>query len=67
MHVGDRHQRVRDRQPRRQRGSDRARRARYRVKDFAAFYLARIVGRPLAWEPDRARRDAVIATLRARL
>lgn len=39
----------------------------YRVKDFAAFYLARIAGIALAWEPDRARRDAAIATLRTRL
>jgi hypothetical protein len=32
-----------------------------------SIWLARIVGLALAWEPDRARCDAVIATLRARL
>lgn len=40
---------------------------RYRVKDFAAFYLARIVGVALPWQPDLARRDEEIAKLRARL
>jgi len=39
----------------------------YRVKDFAAFYLARIVGVELAWEPDLARRDTAIEALRARV
>jgi hypothetical protein len=37
---------------------------RYRVKDFAAFYLARIANRELPWEPDLARRDEQIARLR---
>jgi hypothetical protein len=41
--------------------------ARYRIQDFAAFYLARIVGHPLAAHPDRAERDAEIATLTAAL
>ncbi|HEY0192443.1 MAG TPA: hypothetical protein VGC42_15090 [Kofleriaceae bacterium] len=39
----------------------------YRVKDFAAFYLARIAHLELAWEPDLRRRDAAIAALRRRL
>lgn len=40
---------------------------RYRVKDFAAFYLARIVGAALPWQPDLALRDEEIAKLRAKL
>lgn len=42
-------------------------RARYRIKDFAAFYLARIAGLPLAAHADPADRDAEIATLTAAL
>ena len=37
---------------------------RYRVKDFAAVYIARILKLELPWEPDLARRDAAIARLR---
>jgi len=40
---------------------------RYRVKDFAAFYLARIIGVELPWQPDLANRDEAIAKLRAKL
>jgi hypothetical protein len=40
---------------------------RYRVKDFAAFYLARIVGVELPWQQDLAKRDAAIANLRGKL
>jgi hypothetical protein len=39
----------------------------YRVKDFAAFYLAKIAHVDLAWEPDVARRDQAIERLRAQL
>ncbi len=39
----------------------------YRVKDFAAFYLAKITGAELPWEQDLAKRDAAIACLRAQL
>ncbi|HET7501828.1 MAG TPA: hypothetical protein VFK02_12515 [Kofleriaceae bacterium] len=42
-------------------------RRQYRVKDFAAFYLARISSVDLPWEPDLARRDEAIARLRSRL
>lgn len=38
-------------------------RARYRVKDFAAFYLARIIARPIPFHDDDAGRDAEIAKL----
>lgn len=41
--------------------------ARYRIKDFAAFYLARILGVPLPAHPEPAERDAEIATLLAAL
>ena len=37
---------------------------RYRVKDFAAFYLARILGAELPWEPNLEKRDLAIARLR---
>lgn len=37
---------------------------RYRVKDFAALYIARILKLELPWEPDLAKRDAAIAKLR---
>jgi hypothetical protein len=37
---------------------------RYRVKDFAAVYIAQILTLELPWEPDLARRDAAIAKLR---
>ena len=40
---------------------------RYRVKDFAAFYLAKITGAALPWEQDLARRDEAIARLRAQV
>jgi hypothetical protein len=40
---------------------------RYRVKDFAAFYLSRITGIELPWEPNLAQRDAAIARLRQQL
>jgi hypothetical protein len=39
----------------------------WRVKDFAAFFLARIVGRAFAASPDAATRDKAIAELRAAL
>ena len=37
---------------------------RYRVKDFAAVYIAQILQLQLPWEPDLAKRDAAIAKLR---
>lgn len=40
-------------------------RARYRIEDFAAFYLGRIVRHPIAFHDDPAARDAEIASLRA--
>lgn len=40
---------------------------RYRVKDFAAFYLARILGLALPWESNLARRDDAIAKLRTQI
>ena len=40
---------------------------RYRVKDFAAFYLSQITGIALPWEQNLAKRDEAIATLRAQL
>lgn len=40
---------------------------RYRVKDFAAFYLAKIFKLDLPWELDITKRDEAIATLRRRL
>jgi hypothetical protein len=40
---------------------------RYRVKDFAAFYLARIADLELPWEPDLVRRDQAITRLRTQL
>ena len=39
----------------------------YRVKDFAAFYLARIAGVALPWQPELAGRDQAIAHLRQQL
>ncbi|HEX4422466.1 MAG TPA: hypothetical protein VH165_31345 [Kofleriaceae bacterium] len=39
----------------------------YRVKDFAAFYLARIANLDLPWEPDLTRRDETIDQLRRQL
>jgi len=39
----------------------------YRVKDFAAFYLARIAGLALPWQPELAGRDQAIAQLRQQL
>lgn len=39
----------------------------YRVKDFAAFYLAKIAHVDLPWEADLARRDQAIERLRAQL
>jgi hypothetical protein len=39
----------------------------YRVKDFAAFYIARIRGLALPWEPSLSKRDEAIARLRAQL
>lgn len=41
--------------------------ARYRIKDFAAFYLARIINHPLAFHADFAARDREIAALLAAL
>jgi hypothetical protein len=41
--------------------------ARYRIKDFAAFYLARIVGHPIAFHREFAARDVEITGLRATL
>lgn len=38
--------------------------ARYRVRDFAAFYLARITNQKLAFHPDFAARDAEIGKLK---
>ena len=40
---------------------------RYRVKDFAAYYLSRIINAKLPWEPRLAQRDQAIALLRAQL
>lgn len=39
----------------------------YRVKDFAAFYLARIAHLELPWEPDLAKRDEAIARMRRQI
>ena len=39
----------------------------YRVKDFAAFYLARIAGLMLPWQPELASRDQAIARLHQQL
>jgi hypothetical protein len=39
----------------------------YRVKDFAAYYLARITNVTLPWEPRLPQRDEAIAKLRAQL
>lgn len=38
-----------------------------RVKDFAAFFIAKVRHRPLAVDVDPARRDRAIADLRASL
>jgi len=38
--------------------------ARYRVKDFAAFYIAQIKNMPLPFYPDFVRRDEAIAQLK---
>ena len=46
--------------------SDMAKRQ-YRVKDFAAFYLARIAHLDLPWEAELARRDRAIERLRMQL
>ena len=40
---------------------------RYRVKDFAAFYIARILHVDLPWEQNLARRDEAIAKLRPQI
>lgn len=40
---------------------------RYRVKDFAAFYLAKVFKLDVPWEQDLARRDEAIAELRKQL
>ena len=40
---------------------------RYRVKDFAAFYLAKILKLDLPWAQDLTRRDEAIAKLRKQL
>lgn len=40
---------------------------RYRVKDFAAFYIARILKLDLPWEPKLENRDAAIEQLRKQL
>ena len=40
---------------------------RYRVKDFAAFYLARITGVDLPWQRELPKRDEAIASLRTKL
>jgi hypothetical protein len=40
---------------------------RYRVKDFAAFYIARIMKLDLPWEPNVARRDEAIERLHKQL
>lgn len=40
---------------------------RYRVKDFAAFYIAQILKLELPWEPDLAKRDHAIEVLRKQL
>lgn len=39
----------------------------YRVKDFAAFYLAKIANLDFPWEPEVARRDVAIARMRRQL
>lgn len=39
----------------------------YRVKDFAAFYIARILNVDLPWEQDLAKRDESIAKLRTQI
>jgi hypothetical protein len=39
----------------------------YRVKDFAAFYIARILQEDLPWEQSVARRDEAIAKLRTQI
>jgi hypothetical protein len=39
----------------------------YRVKDFAAFYIARILQADLPWEQNLARRDEAIAKLRTQI
>jgi hypothetical protein len=38
-------------------------RARYRAKDFAAYYLGRITGHPIPYHREHAARDAAIADL----
>lgn len=40
---------------------------RYRVKDFAAYYIGRILGKPLKYYPDFADRDAQIEELKREL
>ena len=39
----------------------------YRVKDFAAFYISRITGLDLPWQPELPDRDQAIARLRQQL
>jgi hypothetical protein len=39
----------------------------YRIKDFAAYYIGRILGTPLKYYPDTADRDKQIEELKARL
>lgn len=40
---------------------------RYRVKDFAAYYIGRILGNPLKYHPEFKDRDVQIATLKRSL
>jgi len=39
----------------------------YRIKDFAAYYIGRIIGKPLKYYPNLADRDEQISNLRVRL
>lgn len=39
----------------------------YRIKDFAAYYIGRIIGKPLKYHPSLADRDEQIDNLRVRL
>jgi hypothetical protein len=56
----------RDTYPGSEEATEMAQRA-YRVKDFAAFYIAQIAKLELPWEPTLAKRDAAIAKLRQAL
>jgi hypothetical protein len=40
---------------------------RYRVKDFAAFYISRIMNLEVPWEQDLAKRDEAIDRLHKQL